>query len=455
MKRLFNLLLVSSLLLTISSCGKKKSNKNPDSLSKYQPIVEAFDSSKMISRLQFENIPDTPIEIGYFSSSGIILEAIYTDGTSDRMHLTEGMFSKEQLKEFQIPGKKKFDFVYRNNHIPLEFELVEAENPVMFTVRFLDKDGNLLDSKLVKYLSNVTYSGKKDLDYTYNNKYYKFDNKWDKNLDYIYSNIDTKPIYKECDIENSFDDYYKENRDLYKVVKSFDESNLTNMLVYIGRINNATLVSYDSIKREHYKDTELVFERDNISRIELNNQITSNLNNTFNDIYYHEQNTRAWYNSQVFNAYLLNLSGSNPLLRDFSDCGFNSYDLKPIERSNYNTSYKSVLNHLNVDPYNLYTREDSNKINLLEDDNLGNYVLSLMSDLDCYLYIKYEKQDDYGAINYYLKDAKIVLSYVPETLKMAYKSSDDDFTSYSNQLKISNGILADTIYEYLFFSSEE
>jgi len=455
MKRLFNLLLISTLLLSFASCNNK-SNKSNKTLSDYETFVDVFDNSKTISKLQFKNVPNKPIEIGYFSSSGIILEASYTDGSVDRMHLTEKMFTKEQLNEFKTPGKKTFDFIYRKNHLTLSLEFVEAKTPAVFTVKFLDNNGTLLESKLVKYLDKVSYTGSKNIDYKSNNKYYKFDNIWDKNLDYIYSNIETKPIYKECDIENSYDDYLKENGYLYSVAAYDDSNDIKNALVYIGRINNATLVSLNPKERIHYTDTELTFDIDkSVSRLQFTSSIGDNLNNKILlNNYYHEQMNRSFYGSSVFSAYLLDFNQSNALLRDFDDAGFNSFSLKPIERSGHNTAYKSVLNHMNVDPYNVYTSNNSNKLNLLEDDNLGNYQLSLMSDLDIYLNIKFVIKNDYGVNNFYLNDAKLVVSYVPDTVRMGYKFSSDDFNTYSNKFIISNSFLADTLYDYVFLKNK-
>lgn len=456
MKNKFRLLLIPLFIITIASCGKKNNNnnsnnENDNSLVRFEPIVETFDHTKSISDLQFLNLPEEAIEIGYFSSSNIVLEAKYTDGSTDRMHITEGLFSKDQLEEFKTPGKKRFVFLYKNNTLELKFELKEPEKPASFVVEFRDNNNNLLETKIVQYMASVKYGGRKNLDYYENNRYYKFVNKWDQNLDYIYSNLVTKPAYQECVIENSFDNYYQENQYLYNVVTHSGTDDNMKALIYIGRINSANLIELGEVKREHYSDTRLEFEKKtDYTRIGFADAIKANLiNNILMPNYYHDQMSQPWYDSYVFNSYLLSFDPNNCIARDLSELGYTVSDLAPISRSNYNTSYKSVIYQMYNEPYNEYMTEGNNIINILEDSPLGTYKLFFRADLDIYLSINFKKQYDYGTYNYYLSSASLAVAYVPETLKMGYSYSEDDYNSYSNQVIISNATLSDTLRLYI------
>lgn len=451
MKKIYRFLLVLLVVITLASCSKKatkddNNNSNDNNISKYEPLVTSFNHNKSIKQLKFINIPEEAIQIGYFGSSNILLEAEYTDGTTDRIHITEKMFSEDKLDEFKTPGKKYFDFIYMNNHIPLRFELKEAETPAKFTVNFVDKDGNLLESKTVKYLDGVKYTGNKNLSYVFNNRYYKYVDKWDQNLNHIYANITTKPLFEECAIEYSYDDYYKENGYLYNVVATSGTADAKKALVYIGRLNNSPLVSLGTKTREHYKDTEYEYDIDkNVSKPNFLNAYSETVKNRVLNAYYHEVMQQPFYDSYVFNAYLLSIDSTN-FIRDLSDVGFNPTSLTPVSRSGYATSYKSLFNIMYVDPlYNTYMADNSNLLSLQEDDLLGNYELCLMADLDIYLYLDFSIRNDYGTYNYYLSNVQLAVTYVAETVRMDYVYKKDNNESYSNDLLVSNAILSDTL----------
>ena len=154
---------------------------------------------------------------------------------------------------------------------------------------------------------------------------------------------------------------------------------------------------------------------------------------------------QPFYDSYVFNAYLLSIDSTN-FIRDLSDVGFNPTSLSPISRSGYETSYKSLFNIMYVDPlYNTYMADNSNLLSLQEDDLLGNYELCLMADLDIYLYLDFSIQNDYGTYNYYLSNVQLAVTYVAETLRLDYVYKKDNNESYSNDLLVSNAILSDTL----------
>ena len=461
MKKLFKLSTIFLLALTLAACSGKKNNDNntpndleENTLVKYEPIVDSFSADKAITNMEFINVPTEPIEIGKFAYSNIILQANFIDGTKERMHVTESFFRSEQLADFKTPGQKYYDFLYKGNHIPLRFELKEAKTYPTFTVEFRDKDGSLLDSKVVKYLEEAKYSGKKDLGYLENNKYYMFTGEWDKDIEYVYSNMSVKPKFKECPVVNSYDNYYLENLYEYSIVKCEGDSSDKHALVYMGRINDATLVNLDTQTREHYKDTVFEYTRDtSYSRLNFAELINNNLiNNVLLNNYCHDSFKNPWYQVNIWNGYLLNFDSSNCITRDISDLGYNLSDLTPISRSGYSTSYKSVINHMYTDPYNVYMADDANILTLTEDYPLGNYQLCLMSDLDVYLDIHFEITEDNGYQNYKLTSAKLAVCYLPETIRMDFKYSSDDITTYSNKFVIYDAHLLDTLYEYINFN---
>ena len=105
-----------------------------------------------------------------------------------------------------------------------------------------------------------------------------------------------------------------------------------------------------------------------------------------------------------------------------------------------------------TDPYNVYMADDANILTLTEDYPLGNYQLCLMSDLDVYLDIHFEITEDNGYQNYKLTSAKLAVCYLPETIRMDFKYSSDDITTYSNKFVIYDAHLLDTLYEYINFN---
>ena len=269
MRKILAIFTILSLFLCITGCKKKEKVFH----NSYELADQYFSNDEEVSDIKIKNVPKSPIEIGYFSKAGIELEISYVGGNKQTYPVTEMLFPKEDMQEFKTPGDKYFDIVFKNKHIPLKFTLIEPEVKVVFKVRFLDRLNNVVEEKLVDYLSSVTCSKESSFtDYEENNAIYKFEGKYDKDLDCIYFNTDIKPVYTKYLLYNSSDGYnFYEDYNQAFVVSRSGSSGVYNMhsLVYLGRYNNFVLQTLDTIERTEYKNETLSFSKNKNAKSDM------------------------------------------------------------------------------------------------------------------------------------------------------------------------------------------
>ena len=451
MTKKFNLLFILVMMFVLASCSNKPKTTGF--------MVPGFvDETKNVSSLRIIDVPDKPIEIGQFSNANIKLEATYTDGTKSYKTITEEFFAEEDLPQLKTPGEKSFEFLYKNNHLVLKFTLVEAKSTPRFQVIFKDKDGKLLQADMVNYLDEAKYYGTKSIDYEKNGKYYRFDGKWSESVKHIYKYTEVTPVYTECKIVDSFDEYfdrtplYSQNYNI--VSKGTAEKDI---LVYIGRMNNVPIVNYGTVLRDDYKLKSLEYSKKQYTRVEFVQEVAKNLVNTvINKNYYHDSADNNHNKCRLANSYLLNFDSEKQellnalelpecLLRAPSDRGFKNISIDRIDGTK--TSDKSIINHLEVEAYNKYSAENANIFNVSEDYPLGYYDYSLFADLDVYIATKYSTKTVDGKEEYSLSDVKICFTYQNLRFDYVYRSTEDENNTHGYPLVISDRMIALAIFK--------
>lgn len=454
MTKKLNFLLVLLFTFILCACSGKKDNKF------YVPGL--IDESKNISTLRVVDVPKDPIEIGYFSSANIKLEATYTDGTKGYKTITEELFSEKDLESMKIPGKKSFDFVYRGNHVVLNFELKQSRSTPRFQVIFKDRNGKLLQADMINYLDEAKfYPTSQSLDYKEKGKYYRFDGEWSESIKHIYKNTEVTPKYTECKIVNSFDEYYDRTTYYgmhYDVVSKGTKDN--ELLLYIGRLYNVSVYDFGELARDDYKNTSIEYQKNNYTRLEFTREIGYNLqNNILINNYYHDSADNGFIRAKLMNSSILNFDLSKEetmdeltlpkcFLRAPSDMGFTGYSKERYDGTFSGT--KSIFNHLEVDPYNMYNANGSNILKLSEDYPLGYYDYYLNCDLDVYLAVTYDEELVGDQYQYTLTDAKISFCYNKDDLNFDYVYEKTEFTNseHVDKLVINDRMIAHAIYVY-------
>lgn len=470
MKKLLTIFTILSLFLCITGCKK---NNNKVFHNSYELAEQYFSNDAEVSDIKIKNVPKSPIEIGYFSQAGIELEVSYVDGSKQTYPLTEGLFPKEDLIEFKTPGDKYFDIVFKNKHIALKFTLVEPEVKVVFKVRFLDRFNNLVEEKLVDYLSSVKCSKESAfVNYEDNNAYYKFEGKYDKDLDYICFNTDIKPVYTKYLFYNSADGYkFFDDYNQAYVVSRTGSSGVYNMhsLVYLGRYNNFVLQTLDTIERTEYKNEKLSFSKNKNAKSDMSfkENILANLrDNVLPKAYKHTTDyvSNPFAEVIVQNSKLLNFDLSQTTSVNFTDgfldvpscvtTSFDGYGFSGLERNDgIITSNKSVFEN-NSDLYlGKYMQGGTNyDYQIASDYELGYYQAEYLCDLDVYLDVEYryiESAEGY-IVTIFIDSAKIAFAYDESTLRFDIRySENNDFSSYSKVMSISDGLLGNTFYVFL------
>lgn len=74
---------------------------------------------------------------------------------------------------------------------------------ILYTVKFLDNDGQVIETKKCKYEDSVTFDG--EIPKKEGNDYFKYEFKsWNANLESIKSNVNVKPIYDEIRLQTRY-----------------------------------------------------------------------------------------------------------------------------------------------------------------------------------------------------------------------------------------------------------
>ena len=192
MKKLLYLFI--SLCLTILVCGCSNKNASYKFFNVYDPYY--FDSNKEVSTIKLKGVPTSPIEIGYFSYAGIYLDVTYTDGSKEKVPVTERLFPESELMDLKIPGKKNYDLLYKDTHMSLKFELKEATIDLKYQVHFYDRNSNLIYTSYCSYLEEAKCPNNSEIkDYTDGKYIYKFNGNWGISLKHIYYNLELYPVY--------------------------------------------------------------------------------------------------------------------------------------------------------------------------------------------------------------------------------------------------------------------
>ncbi len=459
------LLLMSSLFaLSLISCGSKDS-KNDDvvySVPVATDIIELNNNNNAIQSIELEDVPKDKIEISYFSNAGIKLKINYVDGSNATVPVDEGFFL-DYYEEFLTPGKKYFDLVYKNNHIPLKFELVEPIVPALLQVYFYDRNNTFLYRTIASYMGGCEYEGARVEDYIENGKYYKFVG-WSKDINMVYRSINVTPVYEECDLYNSSELYY-DHFTAYEPVANchYTDTKGEHALLYSGRVNKLTLNELNVLERTSSKQTEFEFDKPDKKAVfpllqEFGDTISKNL---FVNNYRHIYNVSDGDLILINNSELLNFnvalttdyeleSGSlttpSYMYNIFSQAGYTVSDNIKRKDGKY-MSNKPLLNPADTEIFDKYFNDTA--VTLTEDYPLGYYRLDFTCDIDVYLDLVYER--DLSVVPreaYNLKSAKIILAYVDGTegYHLRY-SSDGDFTLYGMRLDITNYGISRGLYD--------
>ena len=239
-------------LLLLSSCGTKSlaplggENKEVSDTS-FHP------KGGNISEIRILNIPNYKVPVGYLSYAGIEIEAIYLDGSLERLPFSESLLPFDQLEVLKKPGKKRIDFLFKNNHVYFDVTLVEADVPIVHKVSFYSKEGALLDEQSVPYLGTAAYQGPEIEDYIDGDHYYYFSS-WDHELDYVFSDFGTKPIYQAGELE----DYASLYDHPLPIVKKVDTGYDWSTLFYLGEMRSVALFTSES--KEHRRGYNDLFD---------------------------------------------------------------------------------------------------------------------------------------------------------------------------------------------------
>ena len=458
MKKLLYLFITLCLAVLVTGCSNKKVTY------RFFNVYDTnyFDSSKTISDITLKGVPSKPIEVGYFSYAGIYLQIDYIDGTKEKVNVTERFFPEEVINDFKIPGKKNYDLVYKDKHMSLKFELVEASQPIQYQVNFCDKDGKIIYTTYCSYLDSVTCPKENEIkNYTDGKFIYVFNGKWSERLDHVYYNLNLTPVYDKCVYMNASDDYYLA-KEFYKRADII-EGSTCHQLVCVGRINNLLLASLDSKEVTEAKNQTLVFDKKKYaSPSSLVEAMTGNIKDVIKNYYIHDNWSTASLDIKLVNSSKLNfntnlnstvdayvdegvtdtISIPSFLTTSFSNyAGFSGY----TREDGYVVTNKNVLDTSNPEFFLTEYMGKGDKASKVEmpitpDYKLGFYKVDFLCNLDVFIDLTYhvESTGGYGR-NYVIDDAKIGFSYVPGESQFKLRYSETGvFEDYGMSLTVSD-----------------
>lgn len=462
MKKIMLFITTILLLFLLVSCNNNNNNSNDD----IETIVPSVFKNPNVSKLEFVNVPNQAIEIGHFSEQNIKLKATYLDGSTSYQKVTEALFSDDELEKFLTPGEKFFDFIYKGGHLPLRFTLKESQTPIYFTVTFKNYNNNLLQEKTVKYLSSVLYSGKTDsINYSLNDKYYRFNGNWTENLNHIFTNLVAYPEYDICDYQNDFENHY--NVVGYPVIASSSNGSFHNSLLYLGRANDVMIDKFDPIKRSSYERNTYEYDIYDSDITNTYKMFSSRICDSLISNYVHEKK-HIYYDGMINNSYLLDFNLSKDKSQEIIDEERNEkyiapsffiddfsnkdYQMPDNGINRYDNTYSSIKNILDINdsnPYQEYHKASATNLSLTQDYPLGFYKLLFICDIDCYLDIEYRVVYFDPYVVFELYEVNLAFCYVEDSLKFEAKYSlDGNYYTYNNPFTISNWILAESLYMY-------
>lgn len=474
MKKLYALIMILSLLFVITGCKKNNGIKRPIDI---DHSITYFGSAKGVSDITITNVPKE-IKIGYFASANIKLVITYLDGIKEEQHITEKFLPKAYLEDLKTEGDKYFDFIYKEKHIPLKFKQVAADVPMYYSVDFVDETGKNIEHKYVKYLDEAFISQSKVnlvRDYIKDGYYYKFTKTFDQDLDYIYSNMTCKPVFvKYKTYGNSYGYYDKYSYPpIYEIIDAKIDSDLIrHTLLYVDRVTDFAASSLTKpYLKEDYSDKVWRFRKTD-SMTDFYQEVNDNLKNLVKNNYYHETESEYPYQPGITctsTCYLnFNLNDTNSYEMGNDTTGKFNINLQDcftgdLTKTMYNPdrslkrrdgglfNYDSIFE---LDP-NLYLSEDyydgtsSVQIqDILGDIIMGYYNLDFVIDVDVYIDVIYEFVHNGNDCMFILQEVNLVFCYVPGSAKYVLNhSTDNTYEYHGTQFKISDGMLADTLYE--------
>ena len=459
MKKLLYLFITLCLAFLVTGCSNKKVTY------RFFNVYDTnyFDSSKTISDITLKGVPSKPIAVGYFSYSGIYLQIDYIDGTKEKVDVTERFFPEEVINDFKIPGKKNYDLVYKDKHMSLKFELVEASQPIQYQVNFYDKDGKIIYTTYCSYLDSVTCPRENEIkNYTDGKNIYIFKGQWSENLDHVYYNLDVTPVYEKYAYTNASDNYYT-SQNLYKRA-DISEGSTCHQLIGIGRINNVLLASLETIQVTEQKNQTLTFDKKKNygNSAALVEAMAENIkNNVIKQNYIHD-NSPYSMDIKLVNSGKLNFnanlnSAMDAYIEDgltdsinIPSCittsfanytGFSGY----TREDGYAVSSKNVLDTTNAEFFvteYIGSGENASKVikPITPDYKLGYYRVDFVCDLDVFIDFTYhvESTGGYGR-NYIIDDAKIGFTYSKGGSQFVLRYSEDgNFESYGMPITITD-----------------
>ena len=201
MKRINIFLLAILAIPFMSGCGNKTQIVKPI-VNNNIFAVSIPEKETPVTNVTLLNVPKDSVEIGYLSYVGMEMQIEYEDQTVATIPFTEKLIPHEQLESLKTPGKKYIDFLFKNNHISFDINLVAPKTPMYHVVKFMERGNCPLKEVYVGYLEKAIYDGRSVEGYREGDYYYEFNNKWDQDLDYVYCDMVANAVYDKVDIRN-------------------------------------------------------------------------------------------------------------------------------------------------------------------------------------------------------------------------------------------------------------
>lgn len=460
-KKILSFLSTLALAFTITGCGKKARTITTE------PNYDYFDTLKEISDIKITNVPKQ-IQIGYITQANIILEISYADGTKDEKLITESFFPKNFYSELLTEGNKYFDFVYKEKHIPLKFKLVKAKVPMTYKVDFVNEQGNIIETKYVKYLNSVICSRSHAInDYFDDDYFYKFTGTFDHQLDYVYENFTAKPVFEKYK-SSHFDNKYYYNAATYDTISTYKDSGENpcyHTLVYVGRVKdfvvcplNYTYIreKYEEVDQKYNKEQQVDAFYTNISKKLKDyihrcydhtetNEILSDVTFTNKDYLDFDLSVESDYSGFEFDIKL-----PDCFLGDLSET---KYELPPDKRRKMDGqiySFKSLFSKesasLHKVEYNIDQKTES--YFFTQEYDKGYYDLNFVLDLDLYLDVSYYANITDNICSISLDSVKFAAAFIENTGRFEINyCSNPTFEYYGNKFSVENNVLANTLLE--------
>ena len=438
------LLVVIISSISFVACDKKEQENEPLYLSAFGDFVT--DPDNEVVSLEFVDVPDE-IKIGYFKDAGIKLKVTYMDGGTRLFKVEESIFQEDEMLEFVRAGDKYFDFLYKGNHVPLKFKLVEPAQRPQCVVIYEDRMGGYLDSEQVMYMAQARGVVREELDYIEGDKYYKFVG-WNRSLSHVYENMIVSPKYEIYTITASLENAVY--RDVIYGYKDSDDN--YHMLMYAGRFMNVPVCYYDAISRTDYISQDVNFAT-NSSYNSGGTQIAINLGNELLKDRFNYTMTSSFSGATI--------SGDGIMCMDFS-VGFGELfiwnqaargygSVNVITRKDgkmtpiYNILDADAATDYVINKYNSAAQERN--IHLNQDSALGVYGLSLNYDIDLFFDLVVTKTGDN---DYNLEEVKVMFSLAVGTDRFdSIYSKDGNINSKGNILEMSSDEIASAIHSYI------